>query len=288
MKDFFKYLTVSNENKNWGLFLNVAGQSFIPTHVQYPSSEHPSSYYFKYENGRILNEYQLNYITNGSGIFETKEESFKVEPGTLMIIRKQQWHRYKPDNNIGWTEHYIGFDGPIADHFLQQKSVLNNNSVISLGMHEELIDTYYKIFHLVQEEKPGFQEISSGLIIKLLGYIVAAQKQQEFRGGHIEVAIQKLRFEMRKEILQLPDLTQWASSCNVSYDYFRTMFKKYTGISPHQYHLELKILRAKELLLTTDKSIKEISYELDFQSIHYFSRLFKKKMGQSPSLVRTL
>jgi transcriptional regulator GlxA family with amidase domain len=64
------------------------------------------------------------------------------------------------------------------------------------------------------------------------------------------------------------------------------MFKEYTGISPHQYHLDLKIMRAKELILTTDKNIKEISYELGFQSIHYFSRLFKKKAGQNPSELR--
>lgn len=65
------------------------------------------------------------------------------------------------------------------------------------------------------------------------------------------------------------------------------MFKKYTGIAPHQYHIDLKIMRAKELILTTDKSLKEISYELKFQSIHYFSRLFKKKLGIPPSELRS-
>jgi AraC-like DNA-binding protein len=58
------------------------------------------------------------------------------------------------------------------------------------------------------------------------------------------------------------------------------------GVSPHNYHLELKILRAKEMILTTDKSIKEISFELGFQSIHYFSRLFKNKIGMSPVALR--
>ena len=60
------------------------------------------------------------------------------------------------------------------------------------------------------------------------------------------------------------------------------MFKQYTGISPHQYHLELKIMRAKELILTTDKNIKEICFELGFQSPHYFSRFFKQKVGVNP------
>jgi transcriptional regulator GlxA family with amidase domain len=64
------------------------------------------------------------------------------------------------------------------------------------------------------------------------------------------------------------------------------MFKQYTGIAPVQYQLDLKIRRAREMLVSTDLSIKEISYELGFQSIHYFSRIFKNKTGMAPSEIR--
>lgn len=286
MQDFFKYLTTGSDSREWGLFLNVAGKAEVPPGKEYPPREHPSGYYFDYRNGRILKEYQFNYITNGSGVLENEEGSFKIEPGTLMIIRKNQWHRYQPDRSTGWTEQYIGFDGTIADHFLFQKSVLEGKSIIRIGKHEELIDTYYRIFTLVQEEKPGFQEIASGMIINLLGYITAFQKQIGFKGKPLETEIQNMRFDMRKDILSMPDFGPYAFNSNVSVDYFRNMFKKYTGFSPYQYHLELKLMRAKELLLTTNKSIKEIAYELGFQSIHYFSRCFKKKVGMNPSQVR--
>ncbi len=46
MKDFFKYITASEEDKDWGLYMNVAGKSTIPTGIAYPSPEHPSGYYF--------------------------------------------------------------------------------------------------------------------------------------------------------------------------------------------------------------------------------------------------
>src|SRR6056297_1794957 len=174
----------------------------------------------------------------------------------------------------------------IADHFLLQKSVLMGESILRIGKHEALIDAYYRIFTLVLEEKPGFQEIASGLVLNLLGYITAFQKQRGFTSKPLETSIQTLRFDMRKDILSVPDLEPYVSQSNVSKDYFRNMFKKYTGFSPHQYHMELKLMRAKELLLTTNKSIKEIAYELGFQSIHYFSRCFKKKLGVNPSEVR--
>ncbi len=283
MKDFFKYLTAGEEDKNWGLFLNVAGKSTIASNSTYPSTDHPTGYYFTWENGRTLNEYQINYITEGSGILENERGRFIVKSGSLMIIRKGEWHRYCPNDGNGWVEQYIGFDGMFAKHFLLDNQILMGQSVISCSIREEFIDTYYKIFDLVQEEKPGFQQIASGLIIKLLGYIIAYQKQKIFIGRPIEKIIQDARFQIRKNLTENINLEQIAKDNNIGYSYFRKMFKEYTGVSPRQYHLELKIIRAKELILISDKTIKEICFDLGFQSVHYFSRYFKKKVGMNPS-----
>jgi len=287
MKDFFKYTTVSEEDKIWGLYINVAGKSTIPSNINYPITNHPNGYFFTWKNGRTLNEYQINFVTEGSGILENTRGKFQVKAGSLMIIRKDEWHRYRPTKSDGWVENYIGFDGLLANHYLQQNQVLLGQSVINCGVREDIIDTYYKIFELIQNEDPGNQHIASGLIIKLLGYIVAWQKQKDFSGKPIEKLIQHARFYMREHVEDEIDLEKLAETNCVGYSYFRKMFKKYTGIAPHQYHIDLKLMRAKELILTTDKSIKEISYELKFQSIHYFSRLFKKKLGICPSELRT-
>jgi transcriptional regulator GlxA family with amidase domain len=60
------------------------------------------------------------------------------------------------------------------------------------------------------------------------------------------------------------------------------MFTKYTGMPPIQYHLQLRIKQAEILLTTSNKTIKEISYELGFESAFYFSRIFKEKTNISP------
>ena len=285
MKDFFKYLTVGEEDKNWGLYLNVAGKAKIAPHKIYPAQDHPSGYHFIWDNGRILHEYQLNYITEGSGTFEDQSGSYNIRPGTLMIVRPGLSHRYRPVKKTGWVENYIGFEGDLAHRFLAAK-VFQSAPVIYCGIREEIIDTYYKIFDLVREEEPGFQHVASGLIIKLLGYLVSFHKKRNFSGKHIEKVIQVARFQMREQLEEKTDLRRLAEEHHIGYAYLRKMFKKYTGISPHQYQLEMKIMRAREKILTTDKSIKEISFELGFESIHYFSRLFKKKTGMNPSELR--
>jgi len=114
MDPFLKYVNPGPEDRQWGLFLNCAGKAHISPGVVYPPSSHPSGYYFTFEKGRMLSEYQVNYITEGAGVYEDLSGKYRIEPGSLLFIRPGRWHRYKPRKSTGWTEHYVGFTGYIA------------------------------------------------------------------------------------------------------------------------------------------------------------------------------
>jgi AraC-like DNA-binding protein len=287
MQNFFKYLNIGEFDKAWGLYLNVAGSKKVQANEMYPNPVHPNGYFFSWKKGRLLTEYQINYITEGSGILETKSGSFSVKKGSLLIIKPNLWHRYKPNKETGWTENYIGFNGNIAEKLLNNSLFVVLNPVVHIGKREEFIDTFIKIFDIVKAESPGFQQVAAGMVMKLIGYIVAFEKQKGYSGNRIESIIKQACFTMRENANRNIDLHQIAADNHVGYAYFRKMFKKYMGISPLKYHNGLRILRAKELLLVSDKRIKEISSELGFQSIYYFSRLFKDKTGMTPSEFKT-
>lgn len=283
MENFAKYLTSSELDKQWGLYLTVAGRYQSTPGAIYPSKEHPTGYYFDWEVGRTLDEYQFNYITDGYGTLEIPSGTYQIQPGTIMIITPGTRHRYRPDPSTGWTEHYIGFKGKISSHFLKQSFWDMTSPVISCGGRNEIFDTYEKIFDLVQLQKPAYQQIASGLIIKLIGYLISFEKQSSFEGKEVEDLVTAARAYMWENVNQSADLHEFAKKHSISYSYLRKMFKLYTGIAPHQYYLDLKIMRAKELVMSTDKTVKEMTYDLGFDSIHYFSRIFKKKTGYSPS-----
>jgi AraC-like DNA-binding protein len=286
LDDFIKYVNPGQEDKDWGLFLNCAGKASISPGVVYPPKDHPSGYYFSYGMGRVLNEYQINYITDGEGVYEDRAGRHIIRSGSLIFLKPGKWHRYKPIESKGWVEHYVGFNGIIASQLYASPWFMHKKPVVEVGYREEILDSFYKIFSYTQEEKPGYQQVSAGMIMKLLGSIVSLDKQKDFSGKRVEKIIMNACFTVRENVASDIDFKTFAEENNIGYSYFRKMFKKYTGVPPVQYHLDLKILRAKELLLNTDKSIKEISYELGFQSIYYFSRVFKSKLGLSPSVIR--
>jgi len=100
----FKYLTVSDDDQQWGLYLKVAGSANISAGYQYPSHEHPSEYFFYWDDGRILNEFQINFISEGTGILENSFGTFPLKQGSIFITFPGIWHRYKPNIKTGWTE----------------------------------------------------------------------------------------------------------------------------------------------------------------------------------------
>lgn len=74
-----------------------------------------------------------------------------------------------------------------------------------------------------------------------------------------------------------------SGTVNLSPRHFSKVFKDVTGTTFIDYLTALRIARAKELMITTDKSVKEICYEVGYGDPNYFSRLFRKQTGQSPT-----
>lgn len=279
---FVKYINAGPLDKEWGLYLNVAGYARIPPLLVYPPKVHPSGYFFTWEKGRVLQEYQINYITEGSGILETATDQFAVTPGSIIILRPGLWHRYRPDASTGWNEHYLGFEGDFCARLFQDGFFATSRPVLYIGFQENILQLFFEIIQSVKEEKTGHQQVSAATTILMLSKILSVLRNQEFAGKSIERTIQKACLYFRENLNKNVNIEQLAGELNVGYSYFRQMFRKYTGISPIQYHLSLRIQKAKDLLVSTDQSFKEIAIDLGFESYFYFSRIFKDKTGQSP------
>jgi AraC-like DNA-binding protein len=81
-------------------------------------------------------------------------------------------------------------------------------------------------------------------------------------------------------------LGQVAKAANMSTFYFCKMFKKATGLNFTEYLSRVRVEKAKNLLLNPNLRISEIAYEIGFQSLTHFNRVFKKVAGQSPTEYR--
>ncbi len=281
-ESFVKYIHPGKLDQDWGLYLNVAGYATILPGESYPPSGHPAGYSFKWENGRILDEFQLNYITKGEGILETRQAKYNVKEGSVIVLFPGMWHRYQPLSE-GWKEYYVGFNGDYAQRIFDNEFFRERIPVLNVGYSEVLLRHFQEIIEYVRSEKTGYQQICSGIVIYLISSIISIKKNESFEGREIGKVIQKACVVMRENLAKTMNMKDLAGELGIGYTYFRVMFKSYTGLSPAQYHLSLRLRQAKDLLASTDLSIKEIAYRLGFNSIYYFSRIFRSKTGKTPT-----
>lgn len=288
MLNYYRYLPLSEVDEKWGLSVLNAGCTSIKPNQHYPYKEHPSHHNFSWEKGRILSEFQLVYIIGGKGIFESSTMGeCKVKEGSVMMLFPGEWHRYKPCKETGWDEYWVGFKGKMADNVFKENFFTPAEALLSIGFKEEIIALLNEIMEQTKKEKPGYQPLISGAVMHILGRIFSICKQKKIQHEDlVQVVINKAMVVLRAKIHEQVKMEEIAAELQVSYAWFRKMFKLYTGIAPQQYCMQLKIERAKFLLNDLDKSVKEVAYELSFEYPLNFSKLFKEKVGLSPEQYR--
>jgi AraC-like DNA-binding protein len=288
MTNYYTYLPVSREDENWGLYVLNAGYNYIPPAAVYPQPAHPPHHYFNWQSGRILDEYQVIYITRGSGLFESAScESKRVTAGSVLFLFPGEWHRFKPNAASGWEEWWVGFKGPIATQLAAHYFFQPQQPLLEIGVHNTVVQLLQTILDTTKEEKAGYQPLIAGAVLHLLGNIHTITRQQLFAAEDRVEVIVKHAMALFRTHIDLPlSAEQVAEELGVSYAWFRKAFKQYTGIAPGQYMLQLKMEKAKQLLSATGIPVKEVAFQLSFESASHFSKLFKSKTGSSPAQYR--
>ncbi len=279
----FKYLIVNEMDRRFGLWVNTVGLQAIPPNSPYPLKDHPSGYFFNADKGRVLREYQLVYITKGRGLFSSDSTPEKqVCKGRLMMLYPGQWHTYCPMKQTGWTEYYIGFEGPIVDSMIKHAFLTREQQILEVGLNEELVSLFTRALEVAEADKICTQQYLSGIVLHIIGMILSISKNKIFEISDVDQKIEQAKIIMNENVLRNIDPEELAMRLNISYSWFRKVFKDYTGYAPAKYFQELKLRKAKQLLVSTSQSVKEISFLLGYQSTEYFFSFFKKHTGLTP------
>lgn len=180
--------------------------------------------------------------------------------------------------------HHIKFNAKSAAVFL-------SNSEIYTGVYHPdtaVARQITSIFTAMETHGKGYEWITLGLICQLIGEFIAATTQEELPVKD-RVQIQKLKDVLRyirKNIDQPVTLTELAAVCGMSPKYFCRAFRGMTGKTPIEYVNFYRVETACEMLATTSDSITEIALNCGFNDMSYFSKIFSRLKGTSPSQFR--
>lgn len=122
------------------------------------------------------------------------------------------------------------------------------------------------------------------LLLSFIVELIHALKNDSKKQPAID--LEKIKSYIHQHYAESITINEIASNFGIKRRYLTSIFQRYIGSSPIEYLTAYRIHKAQELLLLTDKQIIEISNSVGYVDNLYFSRVFKKKTGMSPTEYR--
>ena len=231
-------------------------------------------------------DFLLIYCTDGRAALTIGERQGYLKAGQLVLLPRGLAHTYQADDSDPWSIYWVHFDGPIAADFYSNLPLNPDYPVIEVGQNAKLIADFE---NLLQVRQSGYQLRpflhAANQLRQILSYLALLRSPEQNAGGF---DLELIHSYMQAHIHESLELDTLAQQVNLSKYHFAKRYKEATGTSAISHFINLKIEHACQLLDIGHQSISEIGYALGYDDAYYFSRIFKKVMGISPSQYRKM
>ena len=240
-------------------------------------------------------EFELTYIVKGNGYRIVGNSYEPFADGDLVLLGSNLPHTWsgKADGDVNSDAIVIQFSSEFISSFLEfNESILIKNMLesslrgINFEPDEQLVTKIIEITNTNGVDRIlkliSILDILSKKQIKLIApntFHNVVSKKSEVRINKVCLFIQN-NFQNKIYLKEVADLIYLTESN------FCKFFKKATGKTYSDYVNEIRINEASRLLIQSDKTISQISFECGFETLSYFNRVFLNKKGITPSLHR--
>jgi len=245
-----------------------------------------AKFHFRERTSKQSMQYILIYCVEGEGWFILNNQKHIVKQFQFFILPKGHAHSYGSNANNPWTIYWLHFDGEHAGFFAEGFDQPTDVSPSLNSRIEERIDLFDEIFstlskgysrnNLIYATTSLFHFLGS---IKFLGQYRENAKTTDKAQKTIDAAVHYMRENIERKVT----VQELADHIGISASRFSLLFQQQTGYPPLKYLNQLKIQKACHYLDFTDMKVNQISPKLGFDDAFYFTRIFTKTMGLSPT-----
>ena len=242
------------------------------------------------------NEFEINYVVSGVGIFNYEDRSCIAKKGDIFIFSPNQIHGMAPHE--GNSIHYDtllfrgGFLGRSEERAVRKYiyPLIEGASAIQTPIsegekgYEQIREVIEMILDIIKKGDVLRDILFKSKMLELFyllylnGYVSEKNKDKSNCAFVIRPALAYIEEHFSEEIT----VEELAAQIPLSKSYFMNCFKKATGMGTIEYITQMRIKHACEELLKNDKTVMQIAFESGFRNLSNFNRLFKKNVGLSP------
>ena len=237
--------------------------------------------------GRL--DYQLLYVVSGKAHFYFDDAERIVTAGHMVLFQPRQEQHYEYFGTDKTEVYWVHFTGSNVKNILRRYDIPLDTPVLYSGASAIYAYLFKEMINELQTCRTGYEELLAMYLRQIL--ILVQRTRQEHRTSintHIQEEMEYARRYFIEHYNEQISIEDYAQSRNMSVSWFQRSFKQIVNYSPMQYILTIRMNNAASLLESTDYSMAEISAIVGYDNPLYFSRLFKKQKGVSPSEYRKL
>lgn len=241
----------------------------------------------KRPRGRL--DYQLLYVASGKTHFLINGEDRVVTAGHMVLYLPRQEQDYVYYGKDKPEVYWVHFTGSDVKNILRHYDIPMDDNVFYCGVVSTYAYLFKEMIHELQTCRVGFQELLTMYLRQIFLLIQRSRLEQKPAvSTYMQEEMENARRYFNEHYNEAINIEEFAASRSMSVSWFLRNFKQVTGMSPMHYILTSRINNAVSLLETTDYNVTEISTIVGYENPMYFSRLFKKQKGVSPTDYRRL
>jgi AraC-like DNA-binding protein len=227
---------------------------------------------------RTLDSYAAVLLTAGAGELTTESRRFRLHAPVLFWLRPGQPHSYGSDPG-GWSDHWVLFDGPAARGYAELGYLAGGSPTTTFDDITPVRRAFVELARVCQQGGPD-TDVEAAVRVHLL---LAAIRRG--RADYDRSTIPVLT-ALRQDALLPLTVAEHARRLGLTADQLRGTVRALTGFGVKDYLLQLRLSRAKDLLADTTLPIARVAREVGYADAAYFSRIFTRRVGSSPSRFR--
>lgn len=231
--------------------------------------------------------YTLLLCLEGEGRLDLAESRSQMSRGSMAILKPFEFHAYEADVRNPWSLYWIHFNGRMAGEYHDLLTGGGRRPCSDIGVDLRLVQSFERIRSLYQQ---GFSfpvlVQASAVMHQLLGDMHEMLHNRQQSPEDARTKIQRAIDIMRENPGSNLTIYEFAAATHMSQMYFSAKFREYTGESPRSFFTRVKMEKACQLLVQTRLKVEIIAQMVGYDDAFYFSRAFKRVIGDTPSRYR--
>ncbi len=234
----------------------------------------------------VRDHYLIHYVVSGQGSYTVHGQTYALHAGDAFLVFPDMEVSYRADLRDPWEYRWVGFAGSDAAAMIESSDFGPHHLILrDIPFGHELEEKLAAINNAFGNSFANSIEMTGELYLALGLFVTHSARNkenttQEVRNVRRAVSYIDSRYSYD---ISIEDVAAYTA---ISRSTLYRQFMKCIGIPPKQYLEDLRIRRARTLLEDTDLTVSAIAISVGVQNALYFSKMFRKSVGCSPSQYR--